>query len=170
MICGIGYTIQCLPLARTQWLRVRRPSINQTSFLTLRHGRSQLRPALRSCHQTDRPSRSTRPQFQKLGTLRLPFYPRIDHDSNSKNSNSAPVKWWTHSHFRQVLQNKHHPNNHYYGYSSWEAHEFYEIEFQYSGTSYDAALITLNRNRPNNRIQSTEALQCTAQTHNVNEI
>ena len=30
-------------------------------------------------------------EFQKLVTLRLPFYPRIDHDSNSKNSNSAPV-------------------------------------------------------------------------------
>ena len=31
---------------------------------------------------------------------------------------------WTHTHFRQVLQDKHDLNHYYYGYSSWEAHEF----------------------------------------------
>ena len=166
---GIGYTIQCLPRARTQWLRVRRPSINQTSFLTLRHGRSQLRPALRSCHQTDRLSRSTRPQFQKLEL----FAYRSTHELITTAILKIRTQHqWTHAHFHQVLQNKYDPNHHYHyhGYSSWEAHEFCGLELQYSGTSYDAILIILNWNRPNNGIQSTEALQCTAQRHNVNDL
>ena len=57
VIGWIGYTIhpiQCLPMACTQWLRVRRPNISQTSFLTLRHGMSQLRCAACCCLQTER--------------------------------------------------------------------------------------------------------------------
>ena len=89
----IGYTIhpiQYLPLACTQWLRVRRPNISQTSFLTLHHGRSQLRCAACCRLQTERRNGRTT-AVPKTWTLRLSFYPPIDHDSNSKNSNLAPV-------------------------------------------------------------------------------
>ena len=84
----IGYTIQCLPLACTQWLR--RPNISQTSFLTLRHGRSQLRCTACRRLQTERRNGRTT-AVPKIWTLRLSFYQQIDHDSNSKNPNLAPV-------------------------------------------------------------------------------